>query len=168
MWNLSNIQQAIVLQLFVGCRLLSLQFLCTDETQSFIHVKMIFETAGIMELSFSNVESEVEHSYCTTHCFKFDNQISFSSTLLNVTTTFVVGQPITNDRSAGLVFSDTSSIQEDIHISQIRIRCFNLNAMLDLENSQNVILKHKINGKTLHESIQNSINEAGNNKFILP
>ena len=70
----------------------------------------------------------------TTHSLILLYHISFISQVSNVATILVVGQPITNDLSAGMVVSDTSSKQElDSQISQMRIRFLSLNVVLDLQ-----------------------------------
>ena len=49
----------------------------------------------------------------------------------------VVGQPITNDLSVGIVVSDTSSKQElESQISQMRMRFLSLNVVLDLQTKR--------------------------------
>ena len=62
--------------------------------------------------------------------------MSFISEVSKVATMLVVGHPMTKDLSAGTVVSDTSSKQvSDNQTSQIRMRFFSLNVVLDLQGT---------------------------------
>lgn len=75
-----------------------------------------------------------------THSVNLDNHKSFVSVDVKVTTTLVVGQPITNDLSAECVASETSSKQLDNHISHTRTLFFNLKVVLDLQKTKHRVI----------------------------
>lgn len=72
------------------------------------------------------------------------SQLVLFSLVSKVATTFVVGQPMTKDLSAYRVASETSSRQVAVHISHTRIRCFNLNVVLDLKYNNLKLYKRNV------------------------